>query len=133
MIADVSHTTEAANDEIEKTGAITKTPCKCFEERYTLEKWMLSKVNKKALEDYQVKLNSRSLDGLLGLRVARKMGGEWIAGQEARAHLEKVFWHPEAILLGIFLALLFSMGLPFVRISVHHWAVILGLHKSISL
>ena len=101
MIAEVSHITEAAIDEIKNTSAITKIPCKCFEERYALEKWTQIKVNNRALEDFQVKLKSRSLDDLPGLWVARKMGGEWVIGHEFRAYLRKLFWHPEAILLGL--------------------------------
>jgi hypothetical protein len=129
VITEVGHTTEAADDEIKRTGAITKIPCKCFEERYTLEKWLQNKVNKKALEDYQVKLNSRSLDGLPGLRVARKMGGEWVVGHELRAHLQKLFWHPEAILLGIVFSFLILMVRPFIWIYVHHWVLLLHLSK----
>ncbi|KAI1077468.1 hypothetical protein F5B20DRAFT_592783 [Whalleya microplaca] len=101
ILGTVSDTTEATDAEVEKNRTITRAPCQCWEERYTLEKWLVNKEKKKTLGDYQVKLNSRSLDGLLGLRVARKMRGEWVLAYEVKAKLTRLFWHPEALCLGV--------------------------------
>ncbi|KAI0011407.1 hypothetical protein F4779DRAFT_573648 [Xylariaceae sp. FL0662B] len=129
ILRTIGNLVEAADAEIEKKGAITKVPCQCFEERYTLEKWLVNKVKKKALEDYQVKLNSRSLDGLLGLRVARKMRGEWVVTDECLAKLTRVFWHPEALCLGILIGLLLTMAVPLIQIYVSLLELVVQLRK----
>jgi hypothetical protein len=47
---------------------------------------LITQVSNGAMDDYRAKMNSRSLDGLPGLRVARKDKGEylWLRDMEAQ-------------------------------------------------
>lgn len=107
-----SHTIENANAQIGEDRQLDAIPCKCFEDRHALEQWLVNKVNKKALDDYQTKLNSRSLDGLLGLRMARKMRGEWLLAEDIVAYFLQKLYHPEALILGVILGLLLAAFSP---------------------
>lgn len=57
-----------------------------LEDRQTLGHWGQKQVDKGVMEDYRAKMNSRSLDGLPGLRIARKDNGEllWLRDVEAQ-------------------------------------------------
>ena len=108
------HKLEASSREIEKTGKLTDPPCRCFEDRHLLERWLVNKVNKKALEEYIGTCNSRSLDGLPGLRVARKWKGEWL-WMDFRFWIAKKLGYPEAILLGVFIGIFLALLAPVLR------------------
>jgi hypothetical protein len=89
-----------------------------------LEQWLVNKVNKKALDAYMIKFNSRSMDGLIGLRAARKSNGEWLWVGDAWAWVQKRLDYPEAILLGVFIGILLcvlgpALPIAIVRMSVH--------------
>ena len=57
-----------------------------LEDRQTLGHWGKKQVTNGVMNDYRAKMNSRSLDGLPGLRVARKDIGEslWVRDVEAQ-------------------------------------------------
>jgi hypothetical protein len=57
-----------------------------LEDRQTLGHWGQKQIDNGIMNDYRAKMNSRSLDGLPGLRVARKDIGErlWIRDVEAQ-------------------------------------------------
>lgn len=96
-----THTIESAEQEIAATGALLNPPCKCFADRHLLEQWLVNKVNKNALDDYMIKFNARSQDGLVALRAARKLNGEWLWIGDVWAWACKTFGFPPAILLGV--------------------------------
>ena len=60
-----------------------------LEDRHTLGHWADKQVAADTLHAYRSKMNSRSLDGLPGLRVARRMAGERLWYGDAQAVLKK--------------------------------------------
>ena len=64
----------------------TSGPEEAFEDRKTLEHWAANKVEKNEIDEYRVKNNVRSLDGLPALRSARRDAGErlWVADGRRR-------------------------------------------------
>ncbi|KAI5804116.1 pyridoxamine phosphate oxidase family protein [Peziza echinospora] len=73
-----------------------------FEERETLRKWAGSKVAKGEMGAYQVVWNSTSLDGLMGLRSARREKGErWLWAGDVRAWARRVVGMPDAVGVGL--------------------------------
>lgn len=59
---------------------------------------------KKALLGYRRNFNYRSLDGLTGLRSARRARGQWMLLEEGRAWTSRVIKQWEAVLLGMLIA-----------------------------
>lgn len=58
-----------------------------------MSKWAENKIQKGELESYQAEWNSDSLDGLPGMRIARKKKGEnllWVG--DAAAWLKRTHW-----------------------------------------
>lgn len=81
-----------------------------FLDRETLGHWAGQKVEKNEMGEYQMKNNAESLDGLPGLKSARRDLGEWIAVVDGKAALRRVMGQKDAlvvgVVLGVFLALL---------------------------
>jgi hypothetical protein len=77
---------------------------KPWEDRDTMSKWATTMVRKSALECYKIKNNGNSLDGLPGLKVARKSRGEWLWLGDVVARTRRVSSEWEAIILGILIA-----------------------------
>jgi hypothetical protein len=50
---------------------------------------LISQVSNGVMDDYRAKMNSRSLDGLPGLRVARKDKGEYLWIRDLEAQVRK--------------------------------------------
>jgi hypothetical protein len=73
---------------------------------------MLDKMVKKgSLDSYILDTNTRSLDGLLGLREAREMNGEWLFAGEIAAWMGRQFLQGPAVAFGILVGLfLFALG-----------------------
>lgn len=88
-------------------------PESAFEDRDTLGHWAKVKTEKNELQAYQMEMNAKSLDGLPGLRAARKDLGHrpWVDDVKARAHA--VWAQKEALGVGVLVGLLISfvMGL----------------------
>ncbi|KAI5842894.1 hypothetical protein DFP73DRAFT_456624, partial [Morchella snyderi] len=73
-----------------------------FTERDTLANWGRKMVSQGKMDDYEVKWNSDSLDGLPGLRSARRRGGErWLWAGDAKARVKRVFGEWDALLVGV--------------------------------
>lgn len=64
---------------------------------------------KNSLDDYILKMNTRSLDGLLGLREARQMNGEFLSLGDAMAVVDRCLNHPGALLAGILLGVILTI------------------------
>ncbi|PSS22101.1 hypothetical protein M430DRAFT_99469 [Amorphotheca resinae ATCC 22711] len=98
-----------------------KNPETAFEDRDTLGHWASNKVEKNELMSYQMEWNSHSLDGLNGMRSARRESGErlWFGDMKARA--KRILAQREALLVGIImgflLALMARMGQAFLNNS----------------
>ncbi|QYT05162.1 hypothetical protein H0G86_012058 [Trichoderma simmonsii] len=85
--------------------------CKCYKDRPTLEKMLGTIVKKGKLDPFLQESNARSIDGLLGLREARKMRGEWLFAHDVGAWMRRQFLQGPAIALGILIGfLLFAYG-----------------------
>ncbi|KAG5661151.1 hypothetical protein KAF25_002794 [Fusarium avenaceum] len=86
-----------------------------FEERPTMDVWAGKQVEANTMLDYHKQTNVLSMDGLPGLRAARRSVGETLWFTDAKARARKVFAQSEAIAVGFVLALLlyvvmFSVG-----------------------
>jgi hypothetical protein len=86
-----------------------------FEERPTMDLWAEKQVEANTMLDYHKQTNVLSMDGLPGLRAARRSVGETLWFTDAKARARKVFAQSEAIAVGFVLALLlyvvmFSVG-----------------------
>ncbi|KAJ6264943.1 Pyridoxamine 5'-phosphate oxidase [Drechslerella dactyloides] len=81
-----------------------------WEDRPTLNGWGAKKLEGTKLADYQVENNVRSLDGLPGLRSARKRKGEWMSVVEGWGVLARIWGYPACLLLGIVLGWMLAGG-----------------------
>ena len=72
-----------------------------LKDRETLDHWASSKVEKNQLQAYQAVWNASSLDGLTGLRSARRDVGERLWLTDLKAHVRRLAAQREALLFGI--------------------------------
>jgi hypothetical protein len=77
-----------------------------LQDRETLGHWAHGKVEKNEMNAYRVKNNVESLDGLPGLRTARKDNGEVLWLGELKATARRIAKQREALGAGLFLGLL---------------------------
>lgn len=61
----------------------------CLEDRHTLGHWAGKQVSAGVMDEYRAKTNARSLDGLPGLRVARRDAGERLWYGDVTAQVRK--------------------------------------------
>jgi len=84
-----------------------------FEDRETLGHWAGKQVEKNQLHSYQMEWNAKSLDGLNGMRSARRDLGQSLWLGELGARGMRVMAQKEALLTGmlggIFLVLIFRL------------------------
>ncbi|KFY59461.1 hypothetical protein V496_05683 [Pseudogymnoascus sp. VKM F-4515 (FW-2607)] len=94
----VKHTGSASEEE-------KHTECEYgFEDRETIGHWAKNKMDKNELFLYQQKNNHDSLDGLTGLKSARRDKGELMLVTDIRAWMRKVWGQKDAMLVGFILA-----------------------------
>lgn len=72
-----------------------------LKDRETLGHWASFKIEKDKLQEYQRDMNADSLDGLPGLRVARRDAGERPWMTETIAHVRRIAAQKEALLVGV--------------------------------
>ncbi|KXT14982.1 hypothetical protein AC579_7762 [Pseudocercospora musae] len=77
-----------------------------FQDRDTLTKWIENKLRKNALDDYKMRMNARSLDGLPALKHARRMNKEHLLLGDAKFWIAKELDHFWALSLGTLIAIL---------------------------
>ncbi|EOO03584.1 putative pyridoxamine phosphate oxidase family protein [Phaeoacremonium minimum UCRPA7] len=82
-----------------------------FEDRPTLVDNARKRQKAGKVLEYQVQANLDSLDGLPGLRVARREAGQWLWAADAKAHVRRVLAEREAIVFGFLLGVLFYLVL----------------------
>lgn len=75
-----------------------------FEARPTTDSWAASKAQSNTLHEYQGLNNSRSIDGLPGLRVALRDAGQTLWVADSKARLSRILAAPEAMAAGFVLA-----------------------------
>lgn len=75
-----------------------------FEERPTLDKDALKQVQRNNMQKYQAQANTQSLDGLPGLRAARRDAGQRLWVGDAKVRVKKILAETEAIMFGFCLA-----------------------------
>lgn len=80
-----------------------KAPEAAFQDRETIGHWASNKVEKNELFSYQEQNNTRSLDGLVGLRTARRGIGERLWLGDVRARVQRVMAPRESVFLGMIL------------------------------
>ena len=71
--------------------------------------WASVKIEKNQLHAYQRDWNANSLDGLTGLRVARRDAGERLWVTETTAHVRRVAAQKEALVIGIGIGCLLTL------------------------
>ena len=76
-----------------------------FEHRSTLDDWARQKEKEGGVLEYQAKNNTQSLDGLPGLRVARRAAGQRLWVGDVRARIRRVLHERDGICLGFGLAI----------------------------
>ena len=86
-----------------------------LEDRKTLGHWAGQQIEKGVMHEYRQKMNSRSLDGCAGLKVARRQRGEWMLVQNCLIWLRRILRQWEAMMLGVVLGILLMMA---VRVAV---------------
>ncbi|KZO96625.1 pyridoxamine phosphate oxidase family protein [Calocera viscosa TUFC12733] len=90
-----------------------------FTERPALDKWSSRMVQRGELTKYRTDWNVRSLDGLTGLRQARREKGEWLIVGDVVAWLKMMWGLRDAVLFGIVLGVLVVLLLG--RIQAMGW------------
>lgn len=106
--------TQQQRDIIDTTGKETTTTTmttkrdelSVFEERPTLDYYWKKRVDNNTVNTYQVETNRTSIDGLPGLKAARRDAGEtlWIA--DARAEVLRAARETRGVVLGVLIAVL---------------------------
>lgn len=87
-----------------------------FEERPTMDNWAASKADGNAILDYQQLNNSASMDGLPGLRAARRGAGETLWVTDIKVRLRRIAAEREAVGVGFSAAVLLYFLLTFVSV-----------------
>ncbi|KAJ4186067.1 Hypothetical protein NCS54_00037300 [Fusarium falciforme] len=77
-----------------------------FEERPTMDAWLKKRVDSNTLQEYHNETNVLSMDGLPGLKAARRGVGERLWWTDAKAHAKRVLAQGEAIAVGFIVAVL---------------------------
>ena len=80
-----------------------------LKDRETMGHWASKQVDADELRPYQRMNNAASLDGLTGLRTARKDKGEILLLTEAKATYRRVTGHREALLWGMVLGMVTTL------------------------
>lgn len=75
-----------------------------LEDRETMGHWASKKVEKNELHAYQKEWNSDSLDGLTGMKVARRDRGEILWLTDLQAYFRRVTAQREAMVFGFAIA-----------------------------
>ncbi|KFA62322.1 hypothetical protein S40285_06367 [Stachybotrys chlorohalonatus IBT 40285] len=75
-----------------------------FETRPTLDKWASHQATTNQMLDYQAQSNATSIDGLPGLKTARRSVSQWLWLEEAKAKARNVLAEKEALAAGFSLA-----------------------------
>ena len=99
---------------------VSEGPRAYLEDRKTLGHWAGQQIEKGVMHEYRQKMNTRSLDGCAGLKVARRQRGEWMLVQDCLIWSKRVVKQQEAMILGAVLTILFMM-------AVHVAVQLLGL------
>lgn len=78
---------------------------KNFINRDTITQWASKMSEKNALRGYQKNTNYQSLDGLNGLRSARRARGQWMLIEDTKSWVKRVGCQWEALIVGILMTL----------------------------
>ena len=87
-----------------------------FEARPTMDHWAANKAQTNTLHQYQGLNNAQSIDGLPGLRAARRDSGQralWVV--DAKARLKRICAEKEAVATGFLLAFFLCFALAGMR------------------
>lgn len=96
---------------------VSKSPESAFQDRETISHWGINKEEKNELLAYQEKNNARSLDGLAGLRTARRGRGERMWAGDLAAQARRLLAPKDSVLLGVLL------GVVIVLVTQFAWGV----------
>ena len=85
---------------------VANAPEMVFEDRETIGHWGANKVEKNELLPYQEKNNAYSLDGLTGLRTARRGIGERLWLRDIQASAKRILAPKDSIIVGVFVGVI---------------------------
>lgn len=86
-----------------------------FQDRETLGHWASKTVEKNELGAYQIKNNTSSLDGLPGLKSARRDAGQNLLLVDSQAFARRVAAQREALVVGVLMGFLVCLAGLWVR------------------
>lgn len=86
-----------------------------FLDRETLGHWAGQKVEKNEMGEYQMRNNTKSLDGLPGLKSARRDLGEWIKVVDGKVAVRRVMGQKGALGVGVVLGALLVLLAQFLQ------------------
>lgn len=91
-----------------------------FHTREVLENFYLTLLRKdeRSLEKYKKENNSKSMDGLPGLRTARRDNGEWLKLEDTKVRIGRLLRQWDAIMLGVVFTLLSMTALRVLNVNV---------------
>jgi hypothetical protein len=90
-----------------------------FEDRETIGHWGANKVEKNELLPYQEKNNAYSLDGLTGLRTARRGIGESLWLGDTKARMRRILAPRESVVTGVFLGIMLVLLVQFMAVALN--------------
>jgi hypothetical protein len=93
---------------LQAPSADEEKPVAGFQTRDTLNSWASKKIENNEMIAYRKKWNVDSLDGLTGLRTARRDRGEILWLTDLQAWCRRIWEQKEAVAFGFVLALLLS-------------------------
>lgn len=80
-----------------------------FIDRETLGHWAGKQVERNEMGGYQVRNNKRSLDGLPGLKSARRDGGEMMRVEDVKADCVRIWAQKDALFIGTLIGVLIAL------------------------
>lgn len=84
-----------------------------FVQRETLDVNNRKKVNAGLMVDYQIKWNSKSLDGCRGLKIARRNAGEWLFLGDIQSWYWRTLKNWDTLLVGVLVGVVIMLLVSF--------------------
>ena len=98
-------------------------PSGTYQDRDTLDLFSIQSVKKGKMDAYRAANNAWSLDGLGGMKAARRGAGDNLLLSDVQLRLRRIFQQREAVLMGALLAVIAMLLLqcwPLIKDGVRH-------------
>lgn len=74
---------------------------KLFRDRESMNHWAENMESKGKMHDWHKNYNADSLDGLAGLKLARRAKGQWMLGEDIKVNVRRILQQKDAVFSGI--------------------------------